>query len=202
MGCTRALQCWQDQKPVDSILEQPGKPLPDADTLNSQIPQNEWELDPNNGQPKPPWVLQHICYLIDPHSGETYTFINSTKGAQIAIERLGDKFQWMRALRGNVVPIIKLDSRPMQTRFGQKIRPEFTVIEWRELGQNGDGILEQKAVPQIEQAKPGPAEQLDRFATTKTDAKPATKKKPTIGKPVRPPTIQDELGDDLPNFLK
>jgi hypothetical protein len=72
------------------------------------------------------------------------------------------------------------------------------VIEWRELGQNGDGILEQKAVPQIEQAKPGPAEQLDRFATTKS----AIKKKTTIGKPVKPPTIQEELNDDLPDSLK
>jgi hypothetical protein len=198
MGCTRALQCWQNQKPVDSILEQPGEPLPDADELNSQIPQNEWELDPNNGQPKPPWVLQHICYLIDPHTAETYTFINSTKGAQIAVERLEDKFKWMRALRGNVVPIVKLDSRPMKTNFGQKMRPEFTVIEWRELGQNG-GALEQKAVPQIEQAKPGPAEQLDQFATTKTNAKPATekRKKATVGKPVKPTTIAEELDDEI-----
>jgi hypothetical protein len=188
MGTSSALQCWQDGMPTDTVVEQPGEPLPDVNELNAQIPEAEWEKG-IDGKPRPPWVLQFVVYLIDPHTGETYTYINGTTGARIAVERLQDKFKWMRALRGNVVPIVKLDSRPMQTKFGQKMRPDFTVIEWRELSpQNGGGAIEQKTVPQIEQAKP--------------DAKPATKKKTTIGKPVKPPTIQEELNDDLPDSLK
>jgi hypothetical protein len=194
MGTTTALQCWQDGTPTDTIVERPGEPLPDVNELNAKIPEAEWE-EGIDGKPRPPWVMQFVVYLIDPHTGETYTFINSTTGARIAHERLEDKFKWMRALRGcNVVSVVKLDSRPMQTKFGQKLRPEFTVIEWRELGsQNGDA-LEQKAVPQIEQDKPGSTEQLDRFATTKTEKK----KKATVGKPVKPVTVGEEIDDGLP----
>jgi hypothetical protein len=49
----------------------------------------------------------------------------------------------MRALRGHsVVPIVELASKPMLTEFGKKLRPDFTVIGWRDLG----GV----SAPQIE----------------------------------------------------
>ena len=52
----------------------------------------------------------------------------------------------MRALRGEkVVPVVTLDAKPMPTKFGQKMRPEFTIIEWRDLGG-----LQATTVPAIE----------------------------------------------------
>jgi hypothetical protein len=188
VGTTRALQCWKDQYPVDTIIEQPDEPLPDVDELNAQIPEREWGLGLDN-KPRPPWQLNYVVYLLNPDTADTYTFLNSTTGARIAVERLDDKFRWMRRMRGSgAVPIVRLDSRPMKTKTGPKMRPEFTIVEWRDIG-TAPGI-EQKTTPQIEQRKPAPD------PTPANPSKPAVKRKP--GKPVKPVTRQEELDDEIP----
>src|SRR5262249_44520099 len=131
LGTTEALQCWSDGKPTDTITEHP---LPNIDDLNGQIPVEEWEKGPD-GKPRAPWVHQYVVYLFDPVSAETYTYLNSTFGAKIAVERLAERVANMQRLRGDgALPVVKLDSRPMKTRFGTKSRPEFTIVEWRKFG--------------------------------------------------------------------
>lgn len=149
--------------------------MPDVDELNSQIPKQEWETG-LDGNPRPPWQLQYVVYLINPETGDTWTFINSTTGARIAYERLRDKFKWMRALRGpNIAPLVKPDSRPMRTMFGQKMRPEFTILEWRVLSP------ESRIVPQIEhKAEPQPEQKAAK-----------------IGKKIDEPSLKEELGDEV-----
>jgi hypothetical protein len=192
VGITRALQCWKDQYPVDTIIEQPGEPLPDVDELNAKIPQNEWELGLDN-KPRPPWQLNYVVYLLNPATADTYTFLNSTIGARIAFERLSDKFHWMRKLRGlGVVPLVKLDSRPMKTDFGQKMRPEFTILDWGDI-ETAPGIKQQET-PQIEQQKPASDSTPTNTSNTTTKIK--------FGKPVKPVTLAEEIDDDLPEFLK
>jgi len=186
IGTTRALQRWgKDKDLLDQIIEQPGASLPDVDDLNSKIPEKEWGLGLDN-KPRPPWQLNRVVYLLDVASASTYTFANSTTGARIAVERLEDKIKWMRAMRGNqIVPIVKLDARPMKTSFGQKMRPEFTVLEWRDLGGGSPGAL------QIEhQAEPA-------AATEPTPAPTKQKKKATVGKPMKPVTLIEELNDEI-----
>ena len=159
--------------------------MPDIDELNAKIPENEWELG-LNAKPRPPWQLNWVVYLLNPETADTYTFLNSTAGARIAVERLEDKFHWMRRMRGpGVVPIVRLDSRPMKTNFGQKMRPEFTILEWRDIG-----TAEQKATPQIEQQKPAPD------STASNPSTPAAKTRP--GKPVKPVELDEELDDSIP----
>jgi len=98
-------------------------------------------------------------------------------GARIAVERLADKVANMRRLRGvAAAPIVKLDSRPMKTNFGTKLRPEFVVVEWRELA-------DQPEVKAIEH---------------KPKADKAEAAKP--GRPFAPLTLSEELNDELPNF--
>src|SRR5262249_47478214 len=43
LGNTTVLQRWKDQRPIETIVKQPGKPLPNVDDLNDEIPQSEWE---------------------------------------------------------------------------------------------------------------------------------------------------------------
>jgi len=169
LGTTQAVQCWSGGKPTDVIMAENGKPLPDVDELNSQIPVEEWEkgLD---GKPKAPWVLQHVAYLIDPVSAESFTFVNGTYGARLAVEKLQDRVANMQRLRGgNALPVVKLESRPMKTKFGTKQRPEFTVVEWREIGANGGEVKAIEHQP--------------------------------VGKPVAPPTVSEELNDDISHLL-
>jgi hypothetical protein len=128
IGATRAIQCWLNQKPVRTILEKDG-PLPDIDALNAETSEEDWELG-LDGKPRPPCQLSYVVYLLSPVTADVYTFANSTTGARTAWERLTDKFNWMRAMRGtDVMPLVKPDSWPLKTRFGTKRRPEFDMME-------------------------------------------------------------------------
>jgi hypothetical protein len=186
---TRALQCWKDKELLDYEIEQPGETLTrgHAAELNAPIPKEEWGLG-LDGQPRPPWAVNWVVYLIDLTAGQRYTYLNSTWGAQIGVEKLEDRMIVQRALRGpGVRPIVKLDSAPMKTKQGQKMRPEFTVLEWRDFSGGGGALLQ---VPgqfqlQIEHQNPAPTE------------KPKTK----VGKPVKPVSVSEELNDDLPDDL-
>ena len=81
----------------------------------------------------------------------------------------------MRVLRGaNVAPILTLSSKPMKTKFGTKMRPDFEIVEFREIGGGGG-----QSVPQIESPKSGSGGEQ-------------------IGKPVKPVTIEVELNDSIP----
>jgi len=92
-----------------------------------------------DGKPRAPWVLQHVVYLLDPRSAESFTFLNSTWGARIAVDRLADRMENMRKLRGgNPHPVVKLESRKMKTKFGEKPRPEFTITKWVDMPGGGD----------------------------------------------------------------
>jgi hypothetical protein len=171
LNTAEALQRWENQRPVETIVKQPGQPLPDADELNAKIPKKRWEkgLD---GQLRAPWVKQHIAYLLDPKDAAVFTFVNSTVGARIAVERLKDRVKMMRALRGErVVPIVELGSKPMPTGFGTKQRPDFIVHEWRNLGgpQAVSVLAAQQERPTIRQ----------------------------IGQPVRQVSVKEELDDEI-----
>jgi hypothetical protein len=190
IGTTHALQCWgKDNELLDWEIEEPNKPLPDVEALNAQIPEEEWSLG-LDGKPRPPWAFNWVAYLLDPVTAGTYTFINSTWGAQRAVERVEERMTWMKALRGaDVRPLVKLENREMKIkRLGGavKLRPEFTIIDWRDLGVG----IQQTVTPQIEHK-------------AETVAKPAAEsapKKVMVGKSVKPVTIQEELNDDLPDF--
>jgi hypothetical protein len=135
VGVTRVIQCWQDQEPTDTIFEEPGEDLPDVDELNAAIPQSEWELG-FDGQPKAPWQLQQVVYMIDVSDAQKFTFASGTIGARIAAENLKDRMLSMKILRGaDVVPLVELTNKPMKTRYGSKLRPDFRVVDWRELSE-------------------------------------------------------------------
>jgi hypothetical protein len=194
IGTTKALQCWQEQRPIDTIVETPGEPLPDVDALNEKIPREDWG-EGLDGNPRPPWQLNYVVYLLNPDTADTYTFANSTTGARIAVERLADKFKWMSAMRGaKVLPIIKLDSRPLATRFGTKMRPEFTVLEWRELDVPAPAIAASQT-PLLEQPKTAPPAETPAPAPQQT-AKPTSTKR-QVGKPVKPVSLQEDLNDEI-----
>jgi hypothetical protein len=129
-----ALQRWEGGLPAETIVKRAGESLPNVNELNKKIPQKKWE-NGIDGKLRPPWQKQYVVYLLDPDTAAVFTYINSTKGAEIAVEHLKHRVKLMRALRGDhVVALVKLDSRPMSTKVGQKIRPEFTILYWRELG--------------------------------------------------------------------
>jgi hypothetical protein len=166
------LQHWADGLPSETILKMPGQPFPDVDELNDQIPQETWEkgLD---GKPRPPWQRQWVVYLVRVSDGSMFTFLNSTFGARLAVQKLAGQVIIMRRIReAMVLPLVTLGARPMKTKFGEKMRPHFEIVDWREFGRDGE------PAPHIHHKPSGSAEQ--------------------IGKPVEPVTINKELSDEIP----
>src|SRR5262245_35067593 len=209
VGHTRGLQCWQEGDLLDERDERDGETM-DPDPLNDKIPREEWSAG-LNGEPEPPWRIVYVVYLVDPETAELYSFINSTWGAQIAYERLAQKLELMARMRGaGVTALVKPDSRPMKTKFGTKLRPEFTILEWRDLGSG-------QQAAQLPPPTDGAAKQLPADTTKKTtgdetppwkdsESRPSAatateKKKPIVGKPVEPPTAKEELNDEIPDFI-
>jgi hypothetical protein len=167
-GTLTAAQLWKANTPVETTIKEPGKPFPDVDELNKEIPRDTWEkgLD---GKPREPWQITRVVYLIRIPDGKLFTYLNSTFGAKLAVGALRDQVNVMRDLRGaDVVPIVKLRSAPFKTKFGQKIRPDFVVVEYREIAgsRQAASLLEAKGVE--------------------------------IGKPVKPVSIEEELNDSIP----
>jgi hypothetical protein len=169
LGTTKAVQHWQNKKSIETITT---RPLPDVELLNGAIAKDLWELG-IDGKPRPPWVMQHVAYLLDLHTPSVFTFCHNTNGAEIAVDRLRQTLRLTRLLRGPAAcPVVKLDSRPFKTGYGMRVRPEFMVTgDWRELGVGG---LENKSAPQLEH------------------------KRDEIGNPVKPPTTGEILDDELP----
>jgi hypothetical protein len=179
LGTNESLQCWKDGLPSETIVKETGKSLPDVDLLNEKIPEKKWKKGLDN-KPRPPWQHQWVAYLIRCVDAAAFTFINSTVGARLAVERLADQVQAMRTLRGAmVVPLVTLGSKPMPTSYGDKLRPHFQIVEWRELA-GGVGVQQQPAPAQIE----APKEQKAK----------ATKP----GKPIKPVTSEEALNDKIP----
>jgi hypothetical protein len=172
------LQCWQDGLPSEVILKAPGKDLPDVDELNAKIPQEEWE-DGLDGKPRPPWQHVWIAYLIRTTDAMMFTFLNSTTGARLAVQKLASQVNNMRVLRGaNVVPIVKLSAKPMRTMFGEKMRPSFEIVDWRELASSE---IQHQSARQSEHKQ--------------EKANPATSE---VGKPVKSVTTAEALNDEIP----
>jgi len=183
-GFARGLQCWKGGELLDELDERDG-PLPDLDELNDQIPREEWEAG-LDGKPRPPWAIVYCVYLVDPETAEVYTFINSTFGARIAHERLVDRIEMMTRLRGaGVTALVRPDCRQMKTKFGTKLRPEFTILDWRDLG---------PSLPAAQSPAQLPSPDKNHAADTTEK-----KKKAEIGKPVESVTIEEELNDRIPD---
>jgi hypothetical protein len=136
-GLEEGLQRWQNQIAEDIV----DKPLPDIDKLNAAIPKSEWEND-LNGNPKPPWSHQYVFYLLDPNSGQIYTYMNSTVGAKILWENLEERWTILRQLRGDVYPVVNLSSHQFKSRrWGIVFRADLVVTDWRKIGSGPAGML-------------------------------------------------------------
>jgi hypothetical protein len=168
------LQRWKDQKVVDTISQ---RPFPDIDTLNEAIPKEEWEID-LNGQPRPPYQHTSILYLLNPTTMEKFTYATSTVGGRIAVSELKDSVVFMRRYRGeSTLAVVELSSKPMRTRFGERPRPFFRILEWR--ASSGGTAALPVALPKQLAAAP---------AVTA----------PLPGNKVEAPTLQEQLNDSLP----
>jgi hypothetical protein len=142
---TRAARHRIENEIVQTICED-REALPDVKKLNAAIPEDQWNVF--QGTPQPPWKIEYLVYLLNPGDASLYTYLNATYGAMRAWNKLKDKITWMRALRGEVLPIVELSSAPFPTDHGRKIGPIFRPVNWTSL---------KEAPRRIGSGKPAPA---------------------------------------------
>jgi cell division septation protein DedD len=204
------LQRWLAGEP-ENIFDQP---LPDPDELNAAIPKSEWETG-IDGVPRPPWAHTVAVYLVCPATGQAFTYTSSTIGAHIAYDQLREAVITMRALRGaRVMPLVLLGDRPMKTKFGMKLRPNFEIIGWRAPGEPqpiAGEMQPQLTAPTTAPATAAPSEPTETPASQaqakskKAQPKPKSTMKvaaETLStmRSVEPVSLREEMDDDLDNW--
>ena len=126
---TTAWVNWQNDL-VEHRVTQPGQIHPDRVNLPDQ---DEAMWKPGlNGEPADPWRDTRYLRLIDPRTGQDYTFVTDTHGGRKAVGELKSQIANVRFVYPGAVPIVQLGSTMMKTAFGLKPRPEFKVVGWRQ----------------------------------------------------------------------
>ena len=129
MDVTTVWVKWDDGKPIEHRITQPGQMHPDRADLPDQD-KATWERG-LNGEPADPWRDTRYLRLIDPRTGQDYTFVTDTYGGRKAVGDLKSQIANVRFAYPGAVPLVQLGSTMMKTAFGLKPRPEFKVVGWR-----------------------------------------------------------------------
>jgi hypothetical protein len=179
----RLVQKWKDEKPVETRILEPGEKFPDIEAMNEKIPRKEWEEGPAG--PRGPYQAQHVLYLVDLKTMDKYTYPTSTSGGRIAIRDLRDRIMWMRRFKGpEVFAVVTFSKAWMNTKYGGRFRPSFTIKRWVRLGGSGKPV---EALPPTAPATPAtPAAQQ----TASQSDLPI----------VQEPTLAEEVNDEVPDF--
>jgi hypothetical protein len=144
---------WQDNKPIEHRITRPGQIHPDREDLPDQD-ETTWESG-LNGEPADPWRDTRYLHLIDPRTGQDYTFVSDTYGGRKAVGELKSQIINVRFAYPGAVPIVQLGSAMMKTSFGLKPRPEFKVVGWRNKGNAPAQLMHG---PQSKPPEPGASE--------------------------------------------
>jgi hypothetical protein len=118
-----------DNMPLQTVLPDADAMLPPIEPLNEAVPKKKWRKGLNE-ELVGPWCRQYLIRLIDPSSFGTFTFVNSTTGAQIAYEILIGKIEMAQMVRGQVYPLVTLSDAAFKTKWGVRRRPDFKVVDW------------------------------------------------------------------------
>ena len=165
MDITTAWVKWQNGKPVEHRITQPGQVHPDRADLPDQD-KTTWERG-LNGEPSDPWRDTRYLRLIDPRTGQDYTFVTDTYGGRKAVGGLKSQTSNVRFAYPGAVPLVQLGSTMMKTAFGLKPRPEFKIVGWRN---NGNAPVQLTHGPQnkppeqnLSEIEPPLNDQIPRF---------------------------------------
>jgi hypothetical protein len=69
---------WEDSKPAEYRMRQPGRRLPEREELGYDD-QDDWEEGPS-GDPKDPWQNTRWVYLVDPQTAEMFNLHHLVMG--------------------------------------------------------------------------------------------------------------------------
>jgi hypothetical protein len=122
---------WRNGKPEHRVTR-PGQRHPSRDELGD-LDENQWEPGPD-GRPADPWKDSRYIYLINPSTLEQLTLVLDSYGGRRAAGELKDMIRNVRGVRPGALPMVRLGSEDMPTKFGIKRKPRFVVVDWRQTG--------------------------------------------------------------------
>jgi hypothetical protein len=171
MGLVKVVQKFVQGKLAKTIIVPPGEKMPDVERMNEEAPREEWGPDPfNPGNMVGPYSGVLVLKFIEEPALNRYAFITKSLGGCIAVGDLSDKIKIMRRLHGpDVTAIVSPQTTLWKTRFSVRKRPHFQVVGWRKLGSDGNG-----------------------------EPLPPPKTPLTLGTTVAPPTLKEEMQDEVP----
>jgi hypothetical protein len=106
---------WLGEKPAEHRITRPGQVHPDRDDLPDQD-KATWASG-LNGQPADPWRDTRYLRLIDPRTGQDYTFVTDTYGGRKALGDLKSQIGNVRFAYPGALPVVELGSTMMKTSF-------------------------------------------------------------------------------------
>jgi hypothetical protein len=124
---------WEDRKPVEYRIREKDGRLPEREELG-HTEKARWELG-TDGEPKDPWQNTRLVYLVNPDTGEAFTYSTSSVGGRSAVSDLANQITRMRNTHPDVSPIVELRAAEMKTKHGKKSKPVFKVVDWRKPGE-------------------------------------------------------------------
>ena len=151
IGMTTAWQKWIGQELAEVRITNDGAYHPSREVLPDDDP-TQW---PNgrDGKPTDPWCDSRYLFLLHPVSAAEFTFYTSTWGGRTATAQLKTQIQTVRRTYPQAVPLVTFASTSMPTKHGPKPRPQFNVVEWRN--------VEGGTVPAIAPAAPSWGRDMD-----------------------------------------
>ena len=216
LGLKKVVQKFVGGKLVSTEVVPDGEKMPDIAALNEAAPREEWSVSPFNGTPTGPYVGVLVLKMID-KSMNRFAFVTSSVGGSIAIGDLSDKTKIARRFNGpGVVPVVSCTTTNFKIKRLNIVRkrPDFRVLRWIQLpGDGGNTIPAPKptpslAAPTIAPVSPTPLRETPKPQQSAAPSPPVSSAPTTImtlgkpitslGTPVEPPTLKQEMNDDLP----
>src|SRR5262245_50000119 len=219
LGLNKVVQKFVGRKLLDTIIVPDGENVPNLKEMNDAAPREEWGVDLNNN-PVGPYTLVLVLKLINGLTLDRFAFITTSVGGSIAIGDLSDKTRIMRRFRGpNVSPVVSLGVTTFRTSFGPKKRPDFRIVRWTRLSPEWLPGPDRRPPPPtpaigrhepvatatiapVDQPAPAPAAATADVPAAAAQSAPALaaagREEVTLGTPVDPPTLKEEMKDDLP----
>ena len=176
--------------PLETITLKPGEDWPDIDALNENC-RDEWFE--KFGKIVGPWAGEHVVLFVDPANMTAYWWPSPTAtiGACVAVSTLMKQTKLMRQLKQQPVhPLVEPTHTFMKTQFGGHERPMLKIVNWVVLGgSGGGGVLPPANSPPLA----GGASNPTPFASN-----PVQSGAPLAMRIVTPPTVKEELADEIP----
>jgi hypothetical protein len=159
--------------------------IPDLAKLNEKCPKSEWGED-FNGNPKGPYQLLYVVYMVDMNTMKKITYLTDTVGGGMCVRELADQVANKRKFYGTkAYPMVSPSKRWMNTHWKGRDRPCLEVKNWIVFGPDGTALPEASPPPTLPPAAP--------------PAQPETKDVPKGARIVSPEAANaEEMDDDIP----